>query len=60
MIDMRSSDTEIPMLEFLIPARGLIGYRVIFLQIQRTGIMNTTFEGYGPTRAIYNTVRPVA
>jgi len=46
---MRSSDTGNTRIEFLIPARGLIGYRGDFLtDTKGTGIMNTTFEGYGP------------
>lgn len=36
-------------LEFSIPARGLIGYRGEFMTSTRgNGIMNTTFDGYGP------------
>ena len=36
-------------LEFLIPARGLIGYRGEFLTDTRgTGILNTSFNGYAP------------
>ena len=36
-------------LEFLIPSRGLIGYRGEFLtDTKGTGVMNTEFEGYGP------------
>mgnify|MGYP002509828272 FL=1 len=36
-------------LEFLIPARGLIGYRGEFLtDTKGNGIMNTAFEGYAP------------
>ena len=36
-------------LEFLIPARGLIGYRGEFLtDTKGNGILNTSFEGYGP------------
>ena len=36
-------------LEFLIPSRGLIGYRGEFLtDTKGTGIMNTIFNGYGP------------
>ncbi|MGX4586802.1 translational GTPase TypA [Paenibacillus chitinolyticus] len=36
-------------LEFLIPARGLIGYRTNFLTLTRGyGIMNHAFESYGP------------
>jgi len=36
-------------LEFMIPARGLIGYRGEFLtDTKGNGILNTLFEGYGP------------
>ncbi|MCZ8518743.1 MULTISPECIES: translational GTPase TypA [Paenibacillus] len=36
-------------LEFLIPARGLIGYRTYFLTLTRGyGIMNHAFDSYGP------------
>lgn len=36
-------------LEFLIPSRGLIGYRGEFMtDTKGNGIMNTLFEGYGP------------
>ena len=36
-------------LEFLIPARGLIGYRGEFMtDTKGNGIMNTIFEGYAP------------
>lgn len=36
-------------LEFLIPARGLIGYRGEFMtDTKGNGIINTTFDGYGP------------
>lgn len=36
-------------LEFLIPSRGLIGYRGEFLtDTKGNGIMNTAFEGYAP------------
>ena len=36
-------------LEFLIPSRGLIGYRGEFLtDTKGNGIINTSFDGYGP------------
>ena len=36
-------------LEFMIPSRGLIGYRGEFLtDTKGTGVMNTEYEGYGP------------
>ncbi len=38
-------------IEFIIPARGLIGFRTDFLTDTRgTGVMNHTFHGYGPFR----------
>jgi len=38
-------------LEFVIPARGLIGFRTEFLTDTRgTGVMNHTFHSYGPYR----------
>ncbi len=38
-------------LEFIIPSRGLFGYRNEFLTNTRgEGILNTLFEGYGPYR----------
>ena len=38
-------------LEFIIPSRGLFGYRGEFLTSTRgEGILNTLFEGYGPHR----------
>ena len=41
-------------IEFSIPTRGLIGYRDEFLTDTRgTGIMHSTFEGYGPFRGEY-------
>lgn len=49
MLDMRSPGTGSTRLEFSIPARGLIGYRGEFMtDTKGTGIMNTTFDGYGP------------
>ena len=36
-------------LEYRIPARGLFGFRTTFLsQTQGEGLLNSTFEGYGP------------
>ena len=49
LLDIRSPGTGSTRLEFSIPARGLIGYRGEFMtDTKGTGIMNTTFEGYGP------------
>ena len=46
---MNSNGSGSTRLEFLIPARGLIGYRGEFLtDTKGTGVLNTIFEGYGP------------
>ena len=38
-------------LEFLIPSRGLIGYRGDFMtDTKGNGVLNTLFDGYGPFR----------
>lgn len=47
--NMGTSNGGYTRLEFLIPARGLIGYRGEFLtDTKGNGIMNTGFEGYAP------------
>ncbi|MBR3772777.1 MAG: translational GTPase TypA [Clostridium sp.] len=47
--NMSSANGGYQRLEFLIPARGLIGYRGEFLtDTKGNGIINTIFEGYGP------------
>ena len=47
--NMGASNGGYTRLEFLIPARGLIGYRGEFLTDTRgTGILNTSFNGYSP------------
>ncbi len=49
LINMHSNGTGSTRLEFLIPARGLIGYRGEFMtDTKGTGVLNTIFEGYGP------------
>ena len=46
---MNANATGSTRLEFLIPSRGLIGYRGEFLtDTKGTGVMNAEFEGYGP------------
>lgn len=46
---MSSAGTGSTRLEFLIPSRGLIGYRSEFLtDTKGTGIINTIFDGYAP------------
>lgn len=49
MINMINNGNGQVRLEFLIPARGLIGYRTSFLTLTRGyGIMNHAFDSYGP------------
>lgn len=49
MVNMINNGTGQVRLEFIIPARGLIGYRTNFLTLTRGyGIMNNAFEKYGP------------
>jgi len=49
MVNMINNGNGNIRLEFLIPARGLIGYRTHFLTLTRGyGIMNHAFDSYGP------------
>lgn len=49
MVNMTNSGNGTVRLEFLIPARGLIGYRTHFLTLTRGyGVMNHAFDSYGP------------
>jgi len=49
MVNMTNNGNGNVRLEFLIPARGLIGYRTYFLTLTRGyGIMNHAFDSYGP------------
>lgn len=49
MVNMTNNGSGQVRLEFLIPARGLIGYRTQFLTLTRGyGIMNHAFDHYGP------------
>jgi len=49
MLNMTNNGAGNVRLEFLIPARGLIGYRTHFLTITRGyGIMNHAFDSYAP------------
>jgi GTP-binding protein len=51
MTDMTGAGTGRVRVEFLIPARGLIGFRNEFLSDTRgTGVMSHVFHGYGPHR----------
>ncbi|MGN7454977.1 translational GTPase TypA [Paenibacillus pasadenensis] len=50
MVNMINNGNGQVRLEFIIPARGLIGYRTQFLTLTRGyGIMNHAFDSYGPT-----------
>ncbi|GIO40568.1 translational GTPase TypA [Paenibacillus apis] len=49
MVNMINNGTGQVRLEFLIPARGLIGYATHFLTLTRGyGVMNHAFDSYGP------------
>ncbi len=49
LLGMSTANGGYTRLEFLIPARGLIGYRGDFLtDTKGNGILNTAFEGYSP------------
>lgn len=49
MVNMVNSGNGQVRLEFLIPARGLIGYNTYFLTLTRGyGVMNHAFDSYGP------------
>jgi GTP-binding protein len=49
MVNMINHGTGNVRIEFLIPSRGLIGYRTDFLTLTRGyGIMNHAFDSYGP------------
>lgn len=49
LVGMTTNGTGSTRLEFLIPSRGLIGYRGEFMtDTKGTGIMNTVFDSYGP------------
>ena len=49
LINMTPGSDGYTRLEFLIPSRGLIGYRGDFLtDTKGNGVLNTLFEGYGP------------
>lgn len=51
MTNMNNKGSGRVRVEFMIPARGLIGYRNEFLTDTRgTGLLNTHFAGYGPYR----------
>ncbi len=51
LINMTPGSDGYTRLEFLIPSRGLIGYRGDFMtDTKGNGVLNTLFDGYGPFR----------
>lgn len=49
LISMSAANGTSSRLEFLMPARGLIGYRgELMTDTKGNGVLNTSFEGYGP------------
>ncbi len=56
--DMRAGERGGTRLEFVIPTRGLLGFRSRFLTLTRgTGILHTLFEGYRPWAGEIGAVR---
>ena len=55
MVNMTSAVNGYTRLEFIIPARGLIGFRNEFMtDTKGNGIMNHVFEGYEPYKGDFN------
>ena len=51
MTDMRNGGSGLTRIEFVIPTRGLIGFRSLFLQVTRgDGVLNSEFLDYRPLR----------
>jgi GTP-binding protein len=49
LVDLRPDERGGTRMEFVIPTRGLLGFRSRFLTLTRgTGVMSTLFEGYRP------------
>jgi GTP-binding protein len=56
MLDMVNTKENTVRLTYLIPTRGLLGFRYQFLTATRgNGIMNTLFHGYGPYTGPFST-----
>ncbi len=56
MLDMVNTNENTVRLTYLIPTRGLLGFRYQFLTATRgNGIMNTLFHGYGPFTGAFST-----
>ncbi len=55
LLNMENSSTGTVHLTYLVPTRGLLGFRYQFLTSTRgTGILNTLFHSYGPLVGIIN------
>lgn len=56
MVNMTQNNAGYARIEFLIPTRGLIGYRAEFLtDTKGNGILNTLFDGYQPYKGDIST-----
>jgi GTP-binding protein len=56
MLDMVNTQENTVRLTYIIPTRGLLGFRYQFLTATRgNGIMNTIFHGYGPFTGTFST-----
>jgi GTP-binding protein len=56
MLDMVNTTENTVRLTYIIPTRGLLGFRYQFLTATRgNGIMNTIFHGYGPFTGTFST-----
>ncbi len=56
MLDMVNTTENTVRLTYIIPTRGLLGFRYQFLTATRgNGIMNTIFNGYGPYTGAFST-----
>ncbi|MEJ2757944.1 MAG: translational GTPase TypA, partial [Anaerolineales bacterium] len=55
MTNMIDSSTGTVLLTFVVPTRGMLGFRYQFLTATRgLGVMNTVFHSYGPTSGVIN------
>ena len=49
LVDMRTGEQRIAHHEYIVPTRGLLGFRQAFLTATRgTGLLNSLFHGYAP------------
>jgi len=56
MLDMINTQENTVRLTYIIPTRGLLGFRYQFLTATRgNGVMNTLFHGYGPFTGTFST-----